>query len=70
MSDFSSLWRCVKPSCMKVENDFSRAFELSDKEYKSDKSFSTFSNLPKNIDESMKRISYTISEGINHLLHN
>ncbi len=24
---------------------------------------------PKNIDESMKRISYTISEGINHLLH-
>ena len=25
---------------------------------------------PKNIDESMKRISYTISEGINHLLHN
>ena len=54
MSDFSSLWRCVKPSCMKVENDFSRAFELSDKEYKSDKSFSTFSNLPKNIDESLK----------------
>ena len=54
MSDFNSLWRCVKPSCMKEANDFSRAFELSEKEYQSDKSFSTFSNSPKNIDDSLK----------------
>lgn len=54
MSDFSSLWRCVKPSCMEAANDFSRAFELSEKEYLGDKSFSTFSNSPKNIDTSLK----------------
>lgn len=54
MSDFSSLWRCVKPSCMKEANDFSRAFELSEKEYLTDKSFSTFSNSPKNIDNSLR----------------
>lgn len=54
MSDFSSLWRCVKPSCFKEANDFSKAFELSEKEYLTDKSFSTFSNSPKNIDDALK----------------
>lgn len=54
MSDFSSLWRCVKPSCMQEANDFSRAFELSPKEYSTDKSFSTFSNSPKNISPPLK----------------
>lgn len=54
MSDFNSLWRCVKPSSMREANDFSRAFELSEKEYKSDKSFSTFANSPKNIDQNLK----------------
>lgn len=54
MSNFSSLWRCVKPSCMQAANDYSRAFELSKKEYETDKSFSTFSNSPKNITISKK----------------
>ena len=35
-----------------------------------DEEFISMHVTPKNIDESMKRISYTISEGINHLLHN
>lgn len=35
-----------------------------------DEEFLSMHVTPKNIDESMKRISYTISEGINHLLHN
>lgn len=35
-----------------------------------DQEFISMHVTPKNIDESMKRISYTISEGINHLLHN
>lgn len=35
-----------------------------------DQEFFSMHVTPKNIDESMKRISYTISEGINHLLHN
>lgn len=35
-----------------------------------DPEFISMHVTPKNIDESMKRISYTISEGINHLLHN
>ena len=35
-----------------------------------DEEFISMPVTPKNIDESMKRISYTISEGINHLLHN
>lgn len=34
-----------------------------------DDDFLSMHVTPKNIDESMKRISYTISEGINHLLH-
>ena len=34
-----------------------------------DEEFISMHVTPKNIDESMKRISYTISEGINHLLH-
>ena len=42
-----------------------------EKEYKNmDEEFISMHVTPKNIDESMKRISYTISEGINHLLHN
>lgn len=42
-----------------------------EKEYKNmDEEFISMHITPKNIDESMKRISYTISEGINHLLHN
>ena len=35
-----------------------------------DEEFISMHVTPKNIDESMKRSSYTISEGINHLLHN
>ena len=35
-----------------------------------DEDFTSMHVTPKNIDESIKRISYTISEGINHLLHN
>lgn len=35
-----------------------------------DEEFISMHVTPKNIDESMKRISYTISESINHLLHN
>nr|WP_288233297.1 GPR endopeptidase [uncultured Anaerostipes sp.] len=35
-----------------------------------DEDFASMHVTPKNIDESIKRISYTISEGINHLLHN
>ena len=35
-----------------------------------DEEFISMHVTPKNIDESMKRNSYTISEGINHLLHN
>ena len=35
-----------------------------------DEEFISMHVTPKNIDESMKRISYTMSEGINHLLHN
>ena len=35
-----------------------------------DEEFISMHVTPKNIDESMKRISYNISEGINHLLHN
>ena len=35
-----------------------------------DEEFVSMHVTPKNIDEAMKRISYTISEGINHLLHN
>lgn len=34
-----------------------------------DEEFISMHVTPKNIDESMKRISYTISEGINYLLH-
>ena len=34
-----------------------------------DESFISMHVTPKNIDESIKRISYTISEGINQLLH-
>ena len=42
-----------------------------EKEYENmDEEFISMHVTPKNIDESMKRISYTISEGINHLLHN
>lgn len=36
---------------------------------KLDSEFISMHVTPKNIDESMKRISFTISEGINHLLH-
>lgn len=36
---------------------------------KLDEEFISMHVTPKNIDESMKRISYTISEGINQLLH-
>ncbi|MDD3184351.1 MAG: GPR endopeptidase [Anaerostipes sp.] len=35
-----------------------------------DEEFQTMHVTPKNIDEAVKRISYTISEGINRLLHN
>ena len=34
-----------------------------------DEEFISMHVTPKNIDESMNRISYTISEGINQLLH-
>ena len=45
--------------------------ESLENEYENiDREFISMHVTPKNIDESMKRISYTISEGINHLLHN
>ena len=37
--------------------------------HQTDEEFLSMHVTPKNIDESMKRISYTISEGINQLLH-
>lgn len=43
---------------------------LNNKYENVDEEFISMHVTPKNIDESMKRISYTISEGINHLLHN
>ena len=46
------------------EESLENAYENIDEE------FISMHVTPKNIDESMKRISYTISEGINHLLHN
>lgn len=46
------------------ENPFEKTYQNLDQE------FISMHVTPKNIDESMKRISYTISEGINHLLHN
>ncbi|MGL5159449.1 MAG: hypothetical protein ACRC79_11690 [Acinetobacter junii] len=48
---------------MEATNDFSRAFELSVKEYQGDKSFSTFSNSPKDIDPLLKL------ENIKQILH-
>lgn len=45
------------------EEDQEQAYQRLDEE------FISMHVTPKNIDESMKRISYTISEGINQLLH-
>lgn len=49
---------------LKKEIPFEETYQNLDQE------FISMHVTPKNIDESMKRISYTISEGINHLLHN
>lgn len=53
-----------------ILNDLVDQASFEDASKKMDEEFRTMHVTPKNIDESMKRISYTISEGINHLLHN
>ena len=53
-----------------ILNDFLEEEDQEEACGKLDQEFISMHVTPKNIDESMKRISYTISEGINELLHN
>lgn len=52
-----------------IINELIEQDEVEEAYEKFDEEFLAMHVTPKNIDESMKRISYTISEGINQLLH-